>query len=685
MTMPRPAVPFRPSLIGAGLSLTLLLAACGGGGGGGGGSPTPPPADIPAGLACDAGDVSWTVGQAVCTTKVAATAAGALLQLDDQAAPGTGAASFMCANGAWTLQASPAATCVEPPPAPLLPCKAGILKWQVDAHLCEDLVPETASGSSLQLQDVAGSVVGTSTFTCVAGDWNMQAGPTCAPVTPQPPPPPPPPPVPGPCVATDVSWTVAGNVCNGVVQAAIAGAERTITDVIAPMTGHANVKCTNSAWAVQALPAATCEAQGWQGAALVESTGGPGISDGEPVIAVDATGRAMAVWVRTANNKTTLFGNRYLPTTGWLLPFQIDNLGEVSSPQLAMDAAGNATVAWLRATGTAQINDVYAKRISFTSTTAPSALIDTAASTATAPRLAMNAAGQAVAVWQHSGNMKQVWANHLLLNGNWGGAAVVATENLVLLNPQVSINPSGKAMVLWAGAAGRLSASLSTGPGVWDPARLVQDTGVNLQSSVALDANGNAVAVWKQMGAAPNSTIFANFFNGATGKWGQGAAISVGDNLATQPRVVVDATGHATAVWLQSASATAPSRVQARRYTVVQGAGAWGPVVEMQASDPGVASGQRVGVDAEGNATLVWLQGSGAVGAPATRLNVWANRFTPAGGWGVPLQLEANGAGDADPPDLAVSSGGQAAAVWSQSPGTPATPGKGDIWSNVFR
>ncbi len=54
----------------------------------------------------------------------------------------------------------------------------------------------------------------------------------------------------------------------------------------------------------------------------------------------------------------------------------------------------------------------------------------------------------------------------------------------------------------------------------------------------------------------------------------------------------------------------------------------WGDPVLIEINNAGGAAFPQVTVDVNGNAVAVWFQSDG------TRNNIWANRFTPAGGWG---------------------------------------------------
>ena len=59
-------------------------------------------------------------------------------------------------------------------------------------------------------------------------------------------------------------------------------------------------------------------------------------------------------------------------------------------------------------------------------------------------------------------------------------------------------------------------------------------------------------------------------------------------------------------------------------------------------------------MDGSGNAVAVWQQSDG------TRDNIWANRYTPSGGWGTATLIESNNAGDARYPQVAMDVSGNA-------------------------
>ena len=84
------------------------------------------------------------------------------------------------------------------------------------------------------------------------------------------------------------------------------------------------------------------------------------------------------------------------------------------------------------------------------------------------------------------------------------------------------------------------------------------------------------------------------------------------------------------------------------------------------------ASAPQIAVNGEGNAFAVWRQHDD------TRNNIYANRYVAGSGWETAVAIE-NGDGDADAPQVAIDSNGNAIAVWHQDDGSHYS-----IYANIF-
>ncbi|NNK07183.1 MAG: Ig-like domain-containing protein [Myxococcales bacterium] len=149
-------------------------------------------------------------------------------------------------------------------------------------------------------------------------------------------------------------------------------------------------------------------------------------------------------------------------------------------------------------------------------------------------------------------------------------------------------------------------------------------------------------------------------FQTRDGQWGEPVLIEIRNaGSARFPRVALDPNGNAVAVWAQWDGTR--RNIWANRFTPSAG---WGVAEPIETDNVGDAFSPQVALDPNGNAVAVWRQYDG------TRFNIWANRFKPAAGWGVAEPIETDDAGDASSPQVGVDPNGNAVAVWNQDDGT---------------
>jgi hypothetical protein len=99
---------------------------------------------------------------------------------------------------------------------------------------------------------------------------------------------------------------------------------------------------------------------GW-GAAGRLDTGAGGA--GQPRLAIDARGRALAVWHESDGAVLNMASNRYRPDAGWGTAQLIeqDDAGDAQYPELAIDGEGNATAVWMQYDG--NFDNIVANRL----------------------------------------------------------------------------------------------------------------------------------------------------------------------------------------------------------------------------------------------------------------------------------------------------------------------------------
>jgi hypothetical protein len=290
------------------------------------------------------------------------------------------------------------------------------------------------------------------------------------------------------------------------------------------------------------------------------------------------------------------------------------------------------------------------------------------------PQIAVHADGSAIAVWlQYDGTRSDIWANRYTPSGGWGTATLIETNNLGDADvPQIAIDASGNALAVWSqwdGSRYNILANRFTPAGGWGTATLIEtdDVGDAYEPQIALDINGNALAVWSQWDGSRYS-ILANRFT-PTGGWGTATLIET-DNTgaAIEPQIAIDASGNALAVWRQSDGTR--NNAWANRFTPASG---WGTATLIETNNSGQVYNVQIAMNASGNAMVVWQQFDGV-----SHDNIWANRYTPGTGWGSAELIEGDSA-EAGTPQIALDANGNAIAVWQQIDGT-----RFSIWASRF-
>lgn len=159
--------------------------------------------------------------------------------------------------------------------------------------------------------------------------------------------------------------------------------------------------------------------------------------------------------------------------------------------------------------------------------------------------------------------------------------------------------------------------------GTWDiPGTLIEHNVGHLRSpDVAMDPRGNAAAVWSQLD--PPYSIWANYYDADLQRW-QTAQLLEHDDAgdAVEPRVAMDAAGNAVAVWQQFDGTR--NHVWASSYE--PGAG-WDAPVQLDEGDTGGAFAPQIAMNAGGAAIVVWEQREGGDSQP------WIRRYTADAGW----------------------------------------------------
>lgn len=321
-------------------------------------------------------------------------------------------------------------------------------------------------------------------------------------------------------------------------------------------------------------------------------------------------------------------------------------------------------------------------------------LLEATAGKAVTPQVAIDAAGNGVAVWvqtpEGGGTVADVWSRRYTPAGGWGEAELVEEGTGAASNPQVVMGPNGEAMVVWVQApdgGGTVTDVWSrryTPAGDAELAQKVQFLGGIAGAAdsprVAMDPNGQTMVVWRQTGAGQQSDIWARRY---TSSGIADEPVQIDGSLIRSgfdPQVAWDAQGNAIAVWRHFAEK--PDIIFANRFS----GGNWAVEPESLEAPTNVGrtmGAPRLAMNARGEAVAVWMRVID--GTVSLRTDIRANRFVPAtdaapAAWGEAVLVESNDAGPASFPQVAIDDAGRAMAVWVQALGVDATA-RSEVWS----
>ena len=283
---------------------------------------------------------------------------------------------------------------------------------------------------------------------------------------------------------------------------------------------------------------------------------------------------------------------------------------------------------------------------------------------ASEPQVAVDAAGDTVAVWSRTdGSHTIIQSSSRPAGGAWTPVADLSASGRSATEPQVAVDAVGNAVAVWSRTNGSHTviqgASRPTGGDWTSPLDISDSERSAVESEVAVDPAGNAVALWSRFDGSDDIVQGALLVPGSGSRWSEPVDISTAGENAEEPQVAVDGAGNAVAVW---------SRLEGSN-TIAQAAyrasgGPWGTPTDLSKAG-GNAKEPQIAVDPGGSAIAVWSRAVGGLGT------VQAADMAPGGDWLEALDLSGVGE-DATEPNVALA-GGRAIAVFSAGDAGPYT------------
>lgn len=308
--------------------------------------------------------------------------------------------------------------------------------------------------------------------------------------------------------------------------------------------------------------------------------------------------------------------------------------------------------------------------------TSPTPLVTQSATNSNLGGVALGGDGNGMVVYEKDNAQANIVATRFMPGGagdagsNWKVPVTLPTIGCGQYNPQVAMDAKGNALAVWQDYCGyAIRASLFTPSTGWGPSTLVGEPYWYSQSpQIAMNASGGAIVVWETWNGG-HYDPWANWYKPGTG-WGTMVRLDYGTNYTQGVSVGLDNAGNAVASWLEDEAGT--YHVVVRRYTAGSGWGAW---LHPETSNQYVYS-SSVAVDSGGNAVLAWVEWDGGA------LNVWADRYDNVTGWAGAVNIESqSNAALYYVPVRTAANNGTAAVVWAMY--GPAGDSQ-SIWANHF-
>jgi hypothetical protein len=295
----------------------------------------------------------------------------------------------------------------------------------------------------------------------------------------------------------------------------------------------------------------------------------------KPTVALDSGGEAVIVWERQEGSRYIIQAAVGSVESGvWQEPVDLSTPGQAAgNPQVAMDSEGEATAVWQSydegdyyiqaATGSIG-HDAWRKPIDL-SVSGPLADQVTAN-----PRITVNEAGEAIATWERGGFELEPYATQVavrLIGGEWEAPSTLSSSSSPSADfPQVALDATGDSVVVWENRGAEVppiqSATRPAGSDAWQsPVDLAGSTGKTYSPDVAMDANGEALAVWTNNGSSIEAAS-----SPAGAQWLSPTRIS-STGPVSSPLVAMDARGNAVAIWEGEGSAESGYGIQSASYT----------------------------------------------------------------------------------------------------------------------
>lgn len=369
----------------------------------------------------------------------------------------------------------------------------------------------------------------------------------------------------------------------------------------------------------------------WSPPNTISATGGD-----SPKVAVDCLGNAIAMWSLHSDGAYDSVQSAALPFSGsWSPPITIlpitdfkKPFGAISGTALGINAEGTLAVAvW-------GFNENYGSHVlqgctrSSNGQWSTPSKISPSWEESNAPQVAVDINGNAVVVSTKRKFQGVPYADFgaVVLNGRtWGENHVLSDVKHLVDDGSVAIDNQGNAIAIWSennGSHHVILASCLQHGGAWEAPQLLSDSDKNASIPViAMNGNGRAIAIWVEIGTESDEKAVLKSRSCSFGHSWEAPLNIYEAYVIRDINIAVDDSNCAVALWVDPIEGKMQSSSLSRN-------GIWGPVKDVFTSNNYFHS-PLLEVDGSGNAVAVWFEGN-------------AESYTLGAVWGATLPFESH-------------------------------------------
>jgi len=270
------------------------------------------------------------------------------------------------------------------------------------------------------------------------------------------------------------------------------------------------------------------------------------------------------------------------------------------------------------------------------------------------PQVGVDATGRAISVWERDGVIQTRWSSDGGVT--WSTAVDLSADADMSDSARITVDASGRAIAAWRAQAGggyAIQARLSAdGGATWsNTVTLAQQARAMRNPRVSINSSGDAVAVWMASKGRGNPAVQTSSTSDSGETWSTPVDLASLEDATPQPQVAIDSAGRAIAVWETVVSGY--FAIQTR--SSLDGGLNWSAAVTL--SQPiGTESTDkpRLSIDGSGRAIVVWernsvIQSSSSLDGGVT--------------WSAAVDLSPN-LGNSYDAEVSIGETGRAIAIW---------------------